>query len=84
MFVSLSCTCRYHYHVLHNPQTSNLHHLAAALLVDLNLNRPPDRLRAQKLQYSTNRRLHDTTSNREMHSLSELRALTGCYYMSST
>lgn len=73
---------RYHYHVFQNPQTSNLYHLVASLLVDLGLNCPPDRLNDQKLRLPT-RLLQSPIGRRESRSMPELRALLGCYYTSS-
>ncbi|KAL9056367.1 MAG: hypothetical protein Q9162_002958 [Coniocarpon cinnabarinum] len=73
----------YHFHVFVNPQVSNLHHLCAALLVDLGLNRPPDRLFAQKWQLFSLQFVHGPNAHREMRSMVERRALAGCYYMSN-
>ena len=62
---------------------SNLHHLAAALLVDLGLSRPPDRLYAQKWQLYGLRFIHGPSAHKHLRSMSERRALVGCYYMSN-
>ena len=74
---------RYHWHVFCNPQVSNLHHLCAALLVDLGLTRPPDRLYQQKWQLFGIKFIHGPAAHREIRSMTERRALAGCYYMSN-
>ena len=58
-------------------------HLAAALLVDLGLSRPPDRLKAQKATYFFQKYGHGPEAANEIRNLPERRALAGCYYMSS-
>lgn len=58
-------------------------HLAAALLVDLGLNRPPDRLKAQKAAYFFHKWGHGPQAVNAIRNLPERRALAGCYYMSS-
>ncbi|KAJ3474316.1 hypothetical protein NLG97_g9899 [Lecanicillium saksenae] len=74
----------YHCHVKRNSQMTNLMQLAVAVMADLGLNKPVHANDRRKLVYDVTRSTYGFTSDTQVLSNDERRALLGCYYLSST
>ena len=76
--------CWYFFHIVKNPQATNILQLALGLVIDLGLNRVPDRNQAVRLKlFAMRRPIHGRTEKGETLSLEERRTLLGCYYVTS-